>query len=226
MMNEQLITLLILVAVAAVLLFKLRGVIGTRTGQENPNDYFSKRDKGGADNVVRMPGAKGPEVDPAEDVARFVDPKSDAGKALIEMKLADRSFDVGEFLEGAKRAYEMILLAFDRGDKDTLRPLLADDVYEGFASAVDARAAENLSVEARFIGIRGLELVGATFDQTDGQGEVTIKFTGEMTTVVRNAAHEIVEGDPNEVRRQTDVWTFGRTMTSGDPNWLLVATGG
>ena len=47
-----------------------------------------------------------------------------------------------------------------------------------------------------------------------------------MTTVVRNAAHEIVEGDPNEVRRQTDIWTFGRRMGVSDPNWLLVATGG
>ncbi len=225
-MDDQILTLLILVAIAAVMLFKLRGVIGTRTGHENPNDYFGRKDERGGDNVVRMPGAKGPDYDPAEDVSRFVDPESATGQALIQMKVVDRTFDVGEFLEGAKRAYEMILLAFERGDKDSLEPLLADDVFDGFAQAIDARAAENLSVEARFIGIRGLDVVGATFDQTDGQGEVTIKFTGEMTTVVRNAAHEIVEGDPNEVRRQTDIWTFGRRMGVSDPNWLLVATGG
>lgn len=225
-MNDQLLTLLILVAIAAVLLFRLRGVIGTRTGHDNPNDYFGAKDARGGDNVVRMPGAKGPDYDPAEDVSRFVDPESVTGQALIEMKRADRDFDVGEFLEGAKRAYEMILLAFEQGDKDALEPLLAEDVFEGFAQAIDARAAENLTVDARFIGVRGLDVVGATFDQTDGQGEVTIKFTGEMTTVVRNAEHEVVEGDPNEVRRQTDVWTFGRKMGASDPNWLLVATGG
>lgn len=224
-MNDQMLTLLILVAVAAIFLFKLRGVIGTRTGHENPNDYLGGGSARG-DNVVPLPGAKSPENDPAEDVSRFVDPDGATGQALIKMKRVDPSFDVGEFLEGAKRAYEMILLAFENGDKDALRPLLADDVFDGFVGAIDARAADNLSVEARFIGIRGLDLVGATFDESDGQGEVTIKFTGEMSTVVRNAEHEIVEGDPNEVRRQTDVWTFGRKMVAGDPNWLLVATGG
>ena len=225
-MNDQVITLLILVAVAAVLLIRLRGVIGTRTGHEKPSDYYGSNGAEGGENVVRMPGAKSPEVDPADDVSRFVDPESDAGRALIAMKHIDRRFDVGEFLDGAKQAYEMILLAFEQGDKDTLGPLLADDVFDGFAEAIDARAAENLSVEARFIGIRGVDIVGATYDETDGRGEVTIKFTGEMTTVVRNADHEIVEGDPNEVRRQTDVWTFGRRMGVDDPNWLLVATGG
>ncbi len=225
-MNDQLITLLILVAVAAIFLFKLRGVIGTRTGHENPSDYVGGSSARGGDNVVPLPGAKSPDYDPAEDVSRFVDADSATGQALIKMKRVDLNFDVGEFLEGAKVAYEMILIAFEHGDKETLRPLLADDVYDGFAAAIDARAAENLSVEARFIGIRGLDLAGATYDENDGQGEVTIKFVGEMNTVVRNADLEIVEGDPNEVRRQSDVWTFGRKMDASDPNWLLVATGG
>ncbi len=224
-MNDQVLTLLILVGIAAVLLFRLRGVIGTRTGHQNPSDYTSRNGRGG-DNVVPMPGAAAPQDDPAEDVSRFVEPDSDTGKALISMKRIDGAFDVGEFLEGSKRAYEMILLAFEQGDKESLRPLLAEDVFNGFEQAIDARSAENLSVEAKFIGVRGLDVVGATFDPTDGQGEVTIKFVGEMTTVVRNAEHEVVEGDPNEVRRQTDIWTFGRRMGAPDPNWHLVATGG
>jgi predicted lipid-binding transport protein (Tim44 family) len=35
----------------------------------------------------------------------------------------------------------------------------------------------------------------------------------------------VVEGDPNEIRRQKDVWTFSRNMGSADPNWQLVETG-
>ena len=85
-MNDQVITLLILVAVAAVLLIRLRGVIGTRTGHEKPSDYYGSNGAEGGENVVRMPGAKSPEVDPADDVSRFVDPESDAGRALIAMK--------------------------------------------------------------------------------------------------------------------------------------------
>ena len=55
-------------------------------------------------------------------------------------------------------------------------------------------------------------------------GEITVRFVGELTSVVRNADRKVVEGDPNEIKRQRDVWTFARTMGANDPNWELVAT--
>jgi predicted lipid-binding transport protein (Tim44 family) len=74
--------------------------------------------------------------------------------------------------------------------------------------------------------MRELELQNATFDRGSNEAEVTVRFVGELTSVVRNADGEIVEGDPNEIKRQRDVWTFARTMGTDDPNWLLVATDG
>lgn len=65
----------------------------------------------------------------------------------------------------------------------------------------------------------------ATFDQTSGFGEITIRFVGELTSVVRDKSGEIVEGDAKSVKRQRDVWTFARKMGADDPNWQLVATG-
>jgi predicted lipid-binding transport protein (Tim44 family) len=35
----------------------------------------------------------------------------------------------------------------------------------------------------------------------------------------------VVEGSEKKIKRQRDVWTFGRTMGAADPNWQLVATG-
>ncbi|MEM8760260.1 MAG: TIM44-like domain-containing protein, partial [Pseudomonadota bacterium] len=57
------------------------------------------------------------------------------------------------------------------------------------------------------------------------EADVTIRFTGELITAVRDAENRIVEGDPNEIRRQSDVWTFSRVMGAPNPNWLLTATG-
>ena len=53
-----------------------------------------------------------------------------------------------------------------------------------------------------------------------------MKFVGELTSVVRDKGGDIIEGNPNEVKRQKDVWTFARIMGSDNPNWQLVATGG
>jgi predicted lipid-binding transport protein (Tim44 family) len=98
-------------------------------------------------------------------------------------------------------------------------------VAEAFQSVIDQRADQGLSVHADFVGVREVSLVNATFDRATGEGEMTVRFVGELTSVVRNEAGEIVEGNPNEIKRQRDVWSFSRIMGSDDPNWHLVATG-
>ncbi|MGI9388889.1 MAG: TIM44-like domain-containing protein, partial [Boseongicola sp.] len=68
-------------------------------------------------------------------------------------------------------------------------------------------------------------LKSAEFNRDTSEGELTVKFVGELTSAVRNRENEIVEGNPNEIKRQRDVWTFARKMGADDPNWQLVATG-
>ena len=68
-------------------------------------------------------------------------------------------------------------------------------------------------------------LTEATFDPTSKLGEVTIRFTGELTRAVRDANGTVVEGSPTTILRQRDTWTFARKMGTGDPNWQLTATG-
>ena len=140
------------------------------------------------------------------------------------MKLAEPGFDVGEFLHGARGAYEMILMAFEKGDLESILPFLDRDVYQSFADVIDMREREGLTVEAHFIGLRELALHEATFDRETRNAQVSVRFVSELTSVARNAEGEIVEGSPTEIRRQRDVWTFGRSMGSNDPNWQLVAT--
>ena len=119
----------------------------------------------------------------------------------------------------------MILMGFERGDMAEIKPFLDEDVYASFAEVVEAREKQGLTIEATFVGIREMALEDATFDEASGIGEVSVRFIGEMTSVVRDNAGEIVEGDETKIKRQKDVWTFARKMGSDDPNWQLVATG-
>ena len=75
------------------------------------------------------------------------------------------------------------------------------------------------------MGVRELSLSDARFDDKTKAAEIAVKFVGELTSVVRNKAGEIVEGEDGKVKRQKDIWTFERVMGSDDPNWRLVATG-
>ena len=117
-------------------------------------------------------------------------------------------------------------MAFENGEVDGLRPFLADDVMETFEEVIRQRQEQGLTIDAEFVGVREISLQQAEFDRSTNLAEITIRFVGELTSVVRNSDGEIIEGDASEIKRQRDVWTFARTMGSDDPNWALVATDG
>lgn len=221
-MGSSLIQILILAGVALFLVIRLRDVLGTRDGFEKPLGPAPKSADNAANRNFEVIDGGG--VD--RDIADHVDPESDAGKALQQMKRAEPSFSVSEFAHGARQAYEMILMAYENGELDTLQQFLAPEVYESFSAAVFARADQGLTVDANFVGIRELKIADAEFDEETREGDVTVRFVGELTSVVRNPDGEVVEGDPAQIKRQKDVWTFSRVMGSDNPNWLLVGTGG
>lgn len=213
-MGDGLITIVILAGVTIFLLMRLKSVLGTKTGFEKPPEPVF--------------GGKPAQVEPVEsDPIGVEDIPSDDPLANVyaSMREIEPGFSPTEFAEGAKRAYEMLLMAFENGDKAKLEQFLSPDVYQGFAAAIDERADQGLTVDARFVGVRDARIVDARLDEDDQVAEIDMQFVGELVTVVRDSEHRIVEGDPNEVRRETDRWTFGRKMGANDPNWLLIATG-
>lgn len=117
-------------------------------------------------------------------------------------------------------------MAYENGDLEALREFLSPEVYAPFAEAIDARKAKGYAVQADFVGIREVSLTDAHFDPASNEADVTVRFLGELTSVVRDPSGAIVEGDPKEIKQQRDVWTFSREMTSDNPNWLLTGTGG
>jgi predicted lipid-binding transport protein (Tim44 family) len=219
-MNSSLLSLLVLAGIAIFLILRLRSVLGTRDGFEKPPvaQAPARPDRRRDFEVI--------EGGPDRDIIDHVEDGSDSAKALAAMKMAEPGFTVTEFLQGARGAYEMILMAFDNGDVEGLRPFLAEDVLETFESVIQQREEQGLTIVASFIGVRELVLDSARFDRETGVSEITVRFVGELTSVVKNADGDIVEGDPNEIKRQRDVWTFARKMGSKDPNWELVATDG
>lgn len=215
-MNNSIIQLLVLAGIAVFLILRLRSVLGTREGFEKPE--------------VVQPQRRGPDLEVIEggpdlDITDHAEDGSDNARALAAMKRVDPSFHVGEFLGGAKGAYEMILMAFEQGELEGVVPFISEDVFEAFASVIDEREQRGLTIEATFVGLSDLNLVTAEYDETTKEAEVTVRFRSELAYVVRDKGGDIVEGDPNAIKRQKDVWTFARVLGTDDPNWRLVGTG-
>jgi predicted lipid-binding transport protein (Tim44 family) len=231
-------TLLFLV-LAVVIFIRLRNVLGRRTGSERPPyDPYAAPDakRAGApeanEPVVALPRGRsgrapvetsGPSTEDIEArLGRHATKDSPLGQSLAELMRADPAFDPGQFLDGAKAAYEMIVMAFAEGDEATLKQLLGTDVYEGFQRAIREREERGEKLESSLVGIDKTDIIEA--EVKNRTAYVTVKFVSELISVTRDADGEVVEGDPKKVREVTDIWTFARDIASRNPNWKLVAT--
>lgn len=226
-------TIFFLVA-AVVIFYQLRNVLGRRTGNERPpfDPYTAGRvrDKEAqagkaADNVVSLPRRK-PGEEGAEDAYAAIDaaakPGTDLNRGMRAIRDADPSFEPKTFVDGAKMAYEMIVLAYADGDRKTLKNLLSRDVFDGFVAAIADREAKSEKIQSSFVGIDRADIVSA--EMKGGEAHVTLRIVSELISATRNKSGEVIDGDPETVAEVKDVWTFARDTRSRDPNWKLVAT--
>jgi len=242
--NIDIITLIALV-VAIFAVFKLRSVLGRRTGdEENRIDRYrsEQRQRGepatAQDNVVTLPRREGGQPDHGEvpeglsrqaireRVSDFAGSNEELEKGLMEIVDRDSAFEPNNFLQGAKQAYEMIVTAFAEGNRRMLRDLLAPEVYEGFEAAITDRESRSEQVDQSFVGIEKADLLEAGVQ--DGAALITVKFASQLISATRDKDGEVVSGDPQRVIDVTDIWTFVRDVSTpraiANPNWQLAAT--
>jgi predicted lipid-binding transport protein (Tim44 family) len=214
------IQLLVLAGIAVFLILRLKNALGTREGFEKTPELDAKPKKPSGPAFEVIEG--GPDL----DITDHAPEGSETAVALADMKRVEPSFGVSDFLGGARGAYEMIVMGYEHGNLDEIKPFLSEEIYESFVDGVAAREDQGLAVESHFIGIREMELDSASMNNSTNEADLTIRFVAEMTSVVKDKDGNVIEGSPTEVKRQKDTWVFSRVMGSDDPNWLLVSTDG
>ena len=224
---------LIVIAIAVFVLFRLRGVLGTRTGNERPP--VERRKPADAapveDTVVpiRPRGAGNPDLSDdlrnrklEAEIEQFSKGNEELAAGFKAVAAADPSFTPKSFLDGAKQAYEMVVTAYASGDRQTLKNLLEKDVFEGFQRAIAEREAAGQKVDFTFVGLPKIEISDAEYDKKNVN--VTVRFHAEVVSATRDKDGNLVEGNADQVQTIADEWTFARNPKSRDPNWKVVST--
>jgi predicted lipid-binding transport protein (Tim44 family) len=240
MQNSFDVSTIIFALLAAFVVWKLRSILGTRTGEEKPprNPFVSDapappRPRAGAadNNVIPLPGAAAPNAPqaaapaaPADRWKPYAEPDSKVWAGLDAIAAADPSFAVQPFLAGAKSAYEMIVMSFADGDRPVLQNLLAKEVYDSFAAALAEREKRGEKVETTFVAIDNAAISDAGLHGRFA--EITLRFSAQMITATRDSGGAVIEGSADKVVEVNDTWSFARDVGSRDPNWKLVSTGG
>lgn len=206
----------LLAMIAGFLALRLYMVLGKRTGHEQPLPKPAEE---------RLPAPVLPRAvealpEPREAAPRPMDQQAEAGiRAIVA---ADSSFNLAAFLDGAKSAYRMVLEAFWRGDEETLQWLVDDDVRQAFVAAIAERTTAGHVLDNRLVTIERAIVTEATLNGK--LARISVRFDADIAAVTRDADGVVIAGSLSDAEQTQDVWTFARTLKSGDPNWKLVDT--
>jgi predicted lipid-binding transport protein (Tim44 family) len=220
---------IIFALLALFVLWKLRSVLGTRNGEDKPpaqNAAFRSAPGTNDNKIVPLPGAA-PRPVPAsppdpERWKAYAEPGSRVANGLDAIAAADPGFNLDQFISGAKTAYEMIVTAFATGDRELLARLLDKEVYDSFASAIEARAGRGESLMTKVAAIDKTGVFDAA--ARDGTVQITLRFVASLVTATHDKEGKLIDGDPDKPITMVDLWTFARPAGARDPNWKLVAT--
>ena len=155
--------------------------------------------------------------------ARFTQAQSNKEftKPIIEdeIKQDTTNFDEKIFIKGAEAAYEIIINAFAKGDRKTLKPLLTKDLYKNLESVIKERESKKITSQMTFIGIKETKILD--IDNKDTFYKVKTKFVSEIVNCLKNDKGEVIEGNHEEIKLVTDVWVFEKDLKNNDPTWYL-----
>ena len=217
--------IIILAAVAFFLFWRLKSVLGSRQGFEKVNKNANEKTKSSKTNTNsddQIIDLKSTDVD--EEIADYVDENSDQFKILSELKKLEEGWQVSHFVSGAKLAYEEILMAFENGDLNKIKKLSSSEVYTAFKNVIDDRNQKGLNVEAIFGGVRDIRIKDVKLNKKNLEANITMIFQCDITYSIKDKNNKIIEGGPDKVKKQKDIWTFTRKMNSDIPNWYLTKT--
>ena len=221
---------------ALVVVWKLRSVLGERSGFEKPREPFAEpkapepgKPRTPAQNVIRLPSAA--KSLPPRPQPQAVDPDrwhsyaaagSPVASGLDAIASADPTFSAGAFVEGAKIAYEAIITAFAASERKTLQSLLAKEVYEGFNAALLDREKRKERRTTTFVSMDDAKIETANLDGRISR--ISVRFLSKQISATHAADGSLTDGTADRVFDMNDIWTFARDVTARDPNWKLVAT--
>ena len=187
----QFFDILIFAAIAGFIIYRLRSVLGKRTG-------FQKN--------ISEP--KTQETKKQEDVQAIPSLMDNETKLEAVYKKVN-NFNHREFLDGAKKAFEIIISSFNNGDKKTLKNLVSKDVYTAFEKAINEKTN---NPESQFYSLT-----------VEGIADAKVE-NDTITISVNFISEQMLNNDEGSIVKNKGAWTIETPVNSSSPIWTLTQT--
>lgn len=204
--------------IAAFLVLRLKSILGKRTGYERPPQPVRPREPPPLFDAMRKVTVP---AQPAPVSQRAVpEPLSALGQTLTRMTTIDRSFSPQSFLDGAEKAFQIIVHGFAAGDRGTLRPLLGNETWKAFDLAITEREKAGHTQVTEVRSIQGITIETAELSGT--VASIGVRIVSDQVNMTQTASGQVLAGT-DAVTEITDLWTFERDLAQPNPIWHLVA---
>lgn len=222
--NIPYIDILILAMIAVFILNRLKNVLGKKTGNETNivekfnlrNDRYkeSKPDKTLKNNIEKK----------NNENLIFFHKNANFNKILNEITKFEKSFNLDQFLDNAKKAFEYIINAYSANNFKLLEGLLDKTLYQEYKKDIDLRLNKKEKLEITLIGLKDPSLIDVKMKKIkkENVAEISLEYSSEQIHVLKNHNDEVVDGDTNQILDIKENWTFIRKLNSKNPNWTLL----
>lgn len=212
--------ILILAMIAVFILNRLRNVLGKKTGNEEDIsqnlNVKTKLKETKPDRELNLKMNK----DLNKSLYNLHEDR-DINKALNAIKKIESSFELENFVDKAKKAFEYILNAYSANNLKNLKILLDEKIYQGYQKDIEKRIKKKENFEITIINIK--EPIIKHAKVVDKKAQITLEYESEQIHLLKNSKGDVIEGDSNQILNISEQWTFSRELKSRNPNWKLLS---
>ena len=220
MNNFPFIDIFILAMIAVFIINRLRNTLGKKTGNES--DILQK--------FTQKP-SKYPESNPDKEIEKnrnkFKESKkiilhenNSINKELNNIIKLDPNFTVENFIDGAKKAFEYILVKYSEDDIKSLKPLLANDILKNFSDQINDRQNKKQKLGITILKIEDPEIIDVSIDKNK-LCNIKLEFKSQQVQTTKDSKNIVIDGNDNLILNITELWTFSKEIKNKNPNWVL-----
>ena len=206
--------------IAIFIINRLRNTLGKKTGNES--DIAQK--------FTQKP-SKFTESNPDKEIEKSKKQFRETSKVILHKNSSineklnnivklDPNFTVENFVDGAKKAFEYILVRYSEDDIKSLKPLLATEIFNNFSDQIKQREKKKEKLGITILKIDDPEIIDINIEKNK-LCFIKLEFKSQQVQTTRDSKDKIIDGNDNLILNITELWTFSKELKNKNPNWVL-----
>lgn len=220
MNNFPFIDIFILAMIAVFIINRLRNSLGKKTGNETDiaQKFSQKPSKFTESNPDKEIERSKNEVKEPKNI--ILHKNSSINEKLNSIVKVDPSFTVENFIDGAKKAFEYILVKYSENDLKSLKGLLAPQILTNFTDQIKARQKQKQILGITILKIDEPEIIDVSVIKNK-LCFIKLEFKSQQVQTTKDSNNKIIDGNDNLILNISELWTFSKEIKNKNPNWVL-----